>query len=94
MDNYDYLINNISIGVNNKSNSPISKDRAYELLELAIKKFDLTKGPYWGKGNDCAEGKYFAYVGEFPEYHLALDNKSGTSRLHTITTEEQLKPIK
>lgn len=94
MNGYAYLITRISIGAQDSVGPYISEEYAAELLELAIAKFNLKRGPNWGKGNNCAEGdKYFAYVGEFPQPHLALDNKSGTKRLHTITSIEQLNKL-
>lgn len=89
MDNYAYLMQNISVGSNDKLTADLTEEQANELLELAIKKFNLIRG----KNNNAEGSKYFAYVGGFPSYHLALDNKSGTTRLHTITTVEQLNKI-
>jgi len=94
MSHYAYLLENISVGSNDTIGEQITIDQAKELLELAIVKFKLLKGPYYNNGNDCAEGRFFAYVGKFPTPHLALDNKSGTTRLYTITTKEELDKIR
>lgn len=88
---YYNLLNSITVGSHTPyANRELSLEEANDLLELAIKKFGLIRGK-----NNTAEGKkYFAYVGSFPITHLALDNKWGTTRLHTITTKEQLEQLK
>lgn len=97
MDAYTRLMDNISF--NPQLEVELTEDTAIELLQKVVAKFEMkelseaTRKPL----DKCFEGGktrvYFAYIGRFPKLHVALDNKAGTNRLHTITTEDELKSI-
>jgi hypothetical protein len=97
MDNYEYLLNSITVGRQTQyANMNLTLEQAHELLKLAAKKLNLVNlHPDRTNIEDiCYQGeKYFAYVGSFPRPHVALDSPGGTTRLHSITTEAELTKI-
>ncbi len=78
MDNYRRIIYSVTIG---RKDIPKQKTRTFEelstLLEDLSKKIDSTK--------------YCFYIAEFPCYHIAIDNKSGTRRLFSLYNEEDIE---
>lgn len=45
--------------------------------------------------NQCFEtSRYFIYIGGFPCIHVAIDNKSGTSRLFTLYNYDDFLALK
>ncbi len=64
-----------------------------EIGMLLEKVVELTKVKYTKNG--CFESDmYFVYVAWFPSQHVAIDNKSGTTRLYWIFEEKDIPRIK
>lgn len=97
MSHYEYILNSVTVGRHTQyANMNLTLEQAHELLKLAAKKLNLVNThPERTNIEDISyQGeKYFAYVGTFPRPHLALDSPGGTTRLYSVTTEEELKKI-
>lgn len=87
MNNYSELIQSISVGTNTHyANDNLTRLQAEVLLKKTIEILNLT-----ALNNNCWENnKYFVYIGKFPIFHVAIDNKAGTTRLYSITTENEI----
>ena len=98
VDQYSYILNNVTVHSHNThyNNDNLTLEQGYELLKLAAKKLNLvnTHRERTNIEDISYQGKqYYAYVGTFPRPHVALDSPGGTTRLYSITTEEELKKI-
>lgn len=82
---YETIIKSISVGIEDAPANPMTKTEAWNLLlDLHSRMKGSTKII-----NQTFETKnYYVYIGGFPAVHVALDNKSGTTRLFTLYSEK------
>lgn len=91
MDSYKYLIDNITVGEHTKPRKELNDEeieRLYQTVKSSFSKLALDK-------DDRFETDlYYVYVGGFPCNHIAIDNKSGTSRLYSIFSYDDFLKVK
>jgi hypothetical protein len=78
---YETILKSISVGIEDAPANPMTKTDAYNLMYELKQRM---KGATEFHNMTFETNKYFIYIGEFPAVHVALDNKSGTSRLFTL----------
>lgn len=81
MDNYNRIIKSISICKSDMKVSPMTNEEAISLLNEIVSKINNKKEI---RENRYESSKYYIYIGEFPQRHVAIDNRAGTSRLFSF----------
>jgi hypothetical protein len=97
MDRYTELLNSITTGNHTQfANNNLTPEQAHELLKKTAERLKLVNtNPERTDIEDISfQGtKYYAYVALFPRPHVGIDNASGTDRVYSITTVEELNKI-
>lgn len=86
---YRQIIDHVSFQPTHLTN--ITEEQAQTLLLETAKYLRI---PAMRNNTYGDDKRYFVYVAGFPKIHVAIDNGCGTTRLHSITTLDQLHQIK
>lgn len=88
---YETILKSISLGIEDAPANPMTKTDAYNLM------YDLRqrmKGATPIHNQSFETANYYIYIGGFPAVHVAIDNKSGTTRLFTLYNEADFLKLK
>lgn len=86
---YESIIKSISVGHADAPANRFSESEANTALKTIVQK----TGAIALRNDRYESSRYFMYVGTFPCFHVAIDNRSGTTRIYTIYNEDDLSNI-